>query len=207
MIGEYVLRKLACPDGNLAGFFSKLLNLSNARLNAAVIGKPSDKTDQTILDIGFGGGVGIELALADTRIASGGWHRPVSAMVRAAQRRYRESSTGKAADIRHGAAERLPWGDGAFDTVFSVNSLYYWTDMIKAFTEIKRVLRPGGVLVLGLRAKVQMDRVGLERYGYQSPSSDELAAVLITTGFASPCVEERVRSRRGGEVVISASAA
>lgn len=38
MIGEYVLRKLACPDGSLAGFFSKLLNLSNARLNAAVIG-------------------------------------------------------------------------------------------------------------------------------------------------------------------------
>lgn len=207
MIGEYVLRKLACPDGSLAGFFSKLLNLSNARLNAAVIGKLSEKREQAILDIGFGGGVGIELALADTRIARVAGIDPSQAMVRAAQTRYREPSTGKSVDIRRGAAEFLPWGDGAFDAVFSVNSLYYWTDMIKAFAEIKRVLRPGGVLVLGLRAKLQMDRVGIEKYGYRSPSSDEVTDALIAAGFESPCVEERAGSRTGNEVVISALAA
>jgi len=204
MIGAYVLRKLACPDGSLAGFFSKLLNLTNARLNAVVIGKLSENTGQTILDIGFGGGVGIELALADSRIARVAGIDPSQAMVRAAQTRYLEPSTGKAVEIRRGAAERLPWGDGAFDAVISVNSLYYWTDMIKAFAEIKRVLRPGGVLVLGLRAKAQMDRVGIEKYGYRSPSSDEVADALIAAGFGSLCIEERVGSRAGAEVVISA---
>ena len=129
MIGAYVLRKLACPDGSLAGFFSKLLNLTNARLNAVVIGKLSENTGQTILDIGFGGGVGIELALADSRIARVAGIDPSQAMVRAAQTRYLEPSTGKAVEIRRGAAERLPWGDGAFDAVISVNSLYYWTDI------------------------------------------------------------------------------
>ena len=74
--------------------------------------------------------------------------------------------------------------------------------MIAAFAEIKRVLRPAGVLVLGLRAKVQMDRVDLEKYGYRSPSSGELADALVAAGFESPSVEERVGSRRGGEVVI-----
>ncbi|MGH9409600.1 MAG: class I SAM-dependent methyltransferase [Vicinamibacterales bacterium] len=207
MIGEYVLRKLACPDGHLAGFFSKLLNLSNAALNAAVIGKLSEKTGQALLDIGFGGGVGIDLALADVRVARVAGIDPSQAMVRAAQTRYRKPSTGKAVDIRRGAAERLPWRDDAFDAVISVNALYYWNDLITAFAEIKRVLRPGGVLVLGLRAKVQMDRVDIEKYGYRSPSSDELADALVAAGFAPPSVEERVGSRRGGEVVIRAVAA
>lgn len=208
MIGVYVLRKLACPDGRFARVFAKLLNLSNAKLNAAVIRKLSATTEQTVLDIGFGGGVGIALALADTRIAHVAGIDPARAAVRAAQARYGGISTNrKLVDVRHGVAERLPWDDGTFDAVISVNSLYYWTDMVAAFTEIKRVLRPGGMLVLGLRTKRQMDRVGLEKYGYRSPSSDEVTDALKAIGFASPDVEEGVATRRGGELVITAVAA
>lgn len=115
MIGEYMLRKCACPDGTFAGVFARLLNASNAKLNAAVMRKLPDTTQQAILDIGFGGGVGIELALAGTRIAVVAGVDPSQAMVRAATRRYREQSSGKSVDVRLGTAERLPWGDDVFD--------------------------------------------------------------------------------------------
>jgi SAM-dependent methyltransferase len=110
-------------------------------------------------------------------------------------------------DIRVGTAEHLPWADEAFDAVISVNSLYYWSDLPKALGEIKRVLRPGGILVLGLRTKEEMDRVGIDKYGYSSPSAREVSDALMAAGFRSLSFEDLGGSWTGGQVVMSAMAA
>jgi ubiquinone/menaquinone biosynthesis C-methylase UbiE len=44
--------------------------------------------------------------------------------------------------------EQLPFPNDAFDNVISIGVLAYATDTIKAVSELARVLRPGGVLVL-----------------------------------------------------------
>lgn len=44
-----------------------------------------------------------------------------------------------------GAAERLPFDDGAFDFVFSRYSAHHWNDLGLALREVRRVLKPGGV--------------------------------------------------------------
>jgi SAM-dependent methyltransferase len=49
-----------------------------------------------------------------------------------------------------GDAERLPFGDDAFDAVWSSGSIEYWPDPVAALREFRRVVRPGGgVLVVG----------------------------------------------------------
>ena len=45
-------------------------------------------------------------------------------------------------------AEAMPFDDGSFDVVTSLNSLDHVDDLDRAVAEIKRVLRPGGHLVL-----------------------------------------------------------
>jgi SAM-dependent methyltransferase len=47
-----------------------------------------------------------------------------------------------------GVAERIPFADGYFDIVASVNSLDHVQDVGRVAAEIKRVLRPGGTFVL-----------------------------------------------------------
>lgn len=42
------------------------------------------------------------------------------------------------------SAERLPFNDREFSHAFSMESLYYYSDMLAALREIKRVLEPGG---------------------------------------------------------------
>ncbi len=60
----------------------------------------------------------------------------------------RETSTSFSnVEFHVASAERLPFGDGEFTHAFSMESLYYYADMLAALQEIKRVLKPGGLFV------------------------------------------------------------
>jgi SAM-dependent methyltransferase len=50
-------------------------------------------------------------------------------------------------DFRVASAEKLPFRDGEFTHAFSMESLYYYADMLAALKEIRRVLEPGGIFV------------------------------------------------------------
>jgi SAM-dependent methyltransferase len=53
-------------------------------------------------------------------------------------------------EVSIGDAENLPFPDGSFDAVYSFGVLHHTPDMGKAVGEVHRVLRPGGVAVIGL---------------------------------------------------------
>jgi ubiquinone/menaquinone biosynthesis C-methylase UbiE len=62
--------------------------------------------------------------------------------------RQRAASLGRAVDLREGDAERLPFGDALFDTVVCALSLCTIPNPRAAVSEMRRVLRPGGRLLL-----------------------------------------------------------
>ena len=50
-------------------------------------------------------------------------------------------------EFKVASAESLPFREHEFTHAFSMESLYYYSDMLAALREIKRVLEPGGVFV------------------------------------------------------------
>ena len=50
-------------------------------------------------------------------------------------------------EFKVASAEKLPFQDGEFSRAFSMESLYYYADVLVALKEIKRVLEPGGLFV------------------------------------------------------------
>lgn len=48
-----------------------------------------------------------------------------------------------------GNVERLPYPDGTFDLIVSRGSYPFWEDKVKAFAELRRVLKPGGRIFVG----------------------------------------------------------
>lgn len=62
--------------------------------------------------------------------------------------RKRAADLGRAVDLRAGNAEQLPFEDRAFDTVVCALSLCTIPDPAASIGEMKRVLRPGGHLLL-----------------------------------------------------------
>jgi len=62
--------------------------------------------------------------------------------------RQRAADLGREADLRDGDAERLPFDDASFDTVLCALSLCTIPSPMAAVGEMRRVLRPGGRLLL-----------------------------------------------------------
>ena len=55
---------------------------------------------------------------------------------------------GKDADLRVADSENLPWEDDSFDLVVSTASFHHYPDPIKALSEMKRVLKMDGHVIV-----------------------------------------------------------
>jgi len=71
-------------------------------------------------------------------------------------------------NLCEGSVTELPYEDGKFDAVFLVSILEHLLpqDLHKAFQEIRRVLRPGGVIVYGVPIERPMMVTAFKLMGY-----------------------------------------
>jgi ubiquinone/menaquinone biosynthesis C-methylase UbiE len=73
-------------------------------------------------------------------------------MVRAGSVNAAEKGLSDRVAFRKGDVASLPFEDGELDIVLSTLSLHHWADTGKAFSELRRVLKPGGwALIFDLR--------------------------------------------------------
>ncbi|WP_326585321.1 methyltransferase domain-containing protein [Streptomyces sp. NBC_00487] len=100
----------------------------------------------TVLDIGCG--TGQLLSAAAERWPGARLHGvdPAEAMLAIAGKRL------PAASLHAGRAERLPLPDGGVDLVLSTTSFGHWTDAEAGLREVRRVLRPGGSVLIAEHA-------------------------------------------------------
>jgi ubiquinone/menaquinone biosynthesis C-methylase UbiE len=95
------------------------------------------------LEVAIGTGLNLPLYASDVRLTgldlSGG-------MLQIARDRARE--LGREVDLREGDAHELPFPDESFDSVVCTFSLCNIPDVDRALAEMKRVLKPGGRLLL-----------------------------------------------------------
>ncbi|MGZ8695352.1 MAG: class I SAM-dependent methyltransferase [Gaiellaceae bacterium] len=111
----------------------------------------------------------------------------------------REVAAGRSGEVRFlaGHAEKLPFSDGVFDAVFSVDVAHHIGDLDRAFAEAARVLRAGGRLCVAtddeesIRARVHAayfpETVAVELARY--PTIGRLDELLRTAGLEPHRVE------------------
>ncbi len=129
-----------------AAWRATALGATTERLErAAVLDLAGSLAGRDVLDVGCGDGA---YALAVARLgARAAGVDPAPEAVEAARRHAAEA--GLDATFQVGSAERLPFEAGRFDVVLAVTVLCFIRNPPAAVAEMARVLRPGGVLVIG----------------------------------------------------------
>jgi ubiquinone/menaquinone biosynthesis C-methylase UbiE len=107
---------------------------------------------------------------------------------------------GRGFTVERAGAEALPFPDGSVDTVVSTGVFCTVPDQATALAEVKRVLKPGGKLLLmehvrsadpGLAAKQDKAERRQVRFGGGChPNRDTLSAV-VAAGFDTEAIEHR----------------
>lgn len=181
-LARYVASQFAHPRGAVAPLMAALLNGVNKKVNQAAIDAARIEHGDSVIDIGFGGGVGLDLALR----AAGEHGRvlavdPSKEMVARAQRRFREEVDAGRLTATVGEAASLPFDSSAAHVAYTVNTTYFWPDVLQGLVEIRRVLRPAGRVVLAVQPSVIARH---ERFsGLRPASPQELASMAAEAGF------------------------
>lgn len=169
--------QFARPHGVGGRLVGRMMARRHAEQVSAIVAEVDLRPGEAVLEIGFGPGIGL-VALA--RAAAGGQVAgidPSAVMVTAARRRVRRF--GPRMDVREGTAAALPWDEAHFDAVCAINSVQLWQPRIGSMSEVLRVLKPGGRLVLGV-----IDVAVLPDLTRVGPDFDEvLIPELVQAGF------------------------
>ena len=99
--------------------------------------------DMRILDAGCGGGAVIKemLTLSEGSRIDGIDYSPDSV---ACAKEFNSKEIGTRVSVYEGDVSDLPFADNTYDLVTAVETVYFWPDIIKAMSEILRVLKPKG---------------------------------------------------------------
>nr|WP_294562402.1 methyltransferase domain-containing protein [uncultured Rhodopila sp.] len=127
-----------------------------------------------VLDVASGEGYG-------TALLAGVARRAVGVEIDAAAVAHaRASYTGSNLEFLQGDAVALPLDDAAFDVVVSFETLEHLRDQWAFLTEIRRVLRPGGVLVISTPDRDVYSALGqpVNRYHVLELTRPEFATLL-----------------------------
>jgi SAM-dependent methyltransferase len=140
--------QFARPRGLLGRLIGRRMARRNAVLTRRTIAALQLRGDETVVEIGPGPGVGLELlaeSLPDGRVIGAEPSPAMRAQAGSRTRRFRDRV--RLVDATAGTLE-LP--AGSVDAICAINSVQLWQPLDSSLAVVHDLLRPGGVLALGL---------------------------------------------------------
>ena len=202
----FVARQLARPSGLFGRWvMAPLLNRSNRAMNALTLRQLAPAPADRVLEVGFGGGALFGDVLASGCALAAGLDLSPE-MVARAGRRFRAAVAAGRAELKVGSIDAIPFPADAFTAVCSVNTLYFWPDVDAALAECRRVLAPGGRLVLCFAGRAALESWPGHRHGFRLYDLADVERHLRGAGFDVAEVDEGMNPGEGRFFCVRAAA-
>ncbi len=143
-----VANQLRCPSGEAGEELAEVMFKSNSNMIYKTVDRLQLYQKDAVLEIGFGSGKHLPYIFSSAPdIQYSGIE--ISALMLEMAVKVKDSLPQEQIDLTLAQELNvLPYADKVFNHCFSVNTVYFWNDPVKYFTEIYRVLKPGGSIAL-----------------------------------------------------------
>lgn len=138
------------PEGKLGNIQLKSMNKEHTPVSLWGLKHLNISPDDVILDIGCGGGMNINRMAQGAKKVYGVDYSIES--VNLSKEVNEDLIKEGRVEVHEGNVMDLPFEDNSFDIVTAFETVYFWPDIVKSFGEVKRVLKPGGMFLIGCEA-------------------------------------------------------
>lgn len=191
--------QLACPSGTDGIKTGVQMQTVNRNMIRETIDRISLKEADTILEIGPGNASHIDLLLQRAKGIRYFGADTSATMIAEAQKHAAEQVV--SFHLTDGLS--LPFDNIFFNSIFSINTLYFWKDPIGYAREVHRVLKPEGRFHLTFAEKSSIHHLPFTSYGFRLYDTEEAVQLLTKAGFkirnVDTCSEEIVSN--GGDLL------
>ncbi|MDF2456350.1 MAG: SAM-dependent methyltransferase [Cytophagaceae bacterium] len=180
---QQLAQQLRKPDGDMGKKVGENMNASNALMNTFTLQEMGIQPNDTILEIGMGNGFFIkDIVGDDDSITYYGcdYSELMISEATALNKLYIETGQVK---FFLTSADKLPFQSHSIDKVFTINTIYFWSNPSVELTEIHRVLKQGGKFFLTVRSKSTMENIPVTQFGFKIYDQHLLRDLLETSGF------------------------
>ena len=193
-----ILGQCRKPTGRFGCLLASGMNLGHASLTTWGLSHIDISSDSVSLDIGCGGGKALNRLAARAENGKAYGIDYAESSIKVSRRKNRRFIMTGRVEVLHGTVSSMPFADEMFDLVTAVESHYFWPDLAGDLLEIKRVLKPGGqLLIVGAVYKTakfeRRNRRIVREGGMTYLSAREIAYSLRKAGFAQADVREERR--------------
>ena len=176
-------------------------NKRNASLNDSTLTQLELEANDKVLDIGCGGGylIGKMIEQATVRHISG--IDASAEIVEHCGSLFSRSIKDCYLDIQCAKVDALPYSHDHFSKACSVNSIFYWPDLLRGLREIYRVLASNGLLVLTYTSKHDLDKQGFFPDDVRSYRDEEVTGALRSEKFHDVFLKQEADKHRSYSIV------
>jgi ubiquinone/menaquinone biosynthesis C-methylase UbiE len=188
---ERIARQSAHPTGLLGHLVARVMAFDTWAVNRSVLQALEPKPGERVLELGCGHGRALRQVAREVAPGVAVGVDPSAVMRDVARRRLRSAIRAGRARVEDGDSGSIPATADSFDKLFSVHTLYFWPDLDAGMREIRRVLRPGGEVLLAFHSKDDPEIAAkLPAHVYTLRSAAEVADAMRRAGFTEVSVAE-----------------
>lgn len=179
-----VARQFGNPRGPVGQVVASFLNRFNRGINDKAIDALVIQPGDHVLNIGFGGGVGLQRVLEETGPNGRVTGVDISPdMVSRTGTAFAGDVAAGRLNLFEGSVDRLELDDASIDAAYAVNSVYFWPDLSAGIREVQRVLRPGSGRLVVAMLNSAVRRIARFDPDADPPSVEDVEHGLSAAGF------------------------
>lgn len=194
-----IAQQLSKPEGEAGLQIADMMNTTNFIMTSDCINQLNLREGTAVLEIGHGncGHLKYLLEKANDLSYTG---LEISSLMSEQAKEINSSLLSNKVDFVLYDGVELPFESGNFDTVFTVNTVYFWTKPQDFLKEIYRVLNEKGTLLITMADKSFMEKLPFTKYVFNLYEIGEIEKMANNADFQLKAVKENtdeVRSKVG----------